>query len=598
MRRAAVLLAVCALAAAGAMRATWGQDPFDDPRTLAELRQLEEQVEQVTVKVRPAVVLLRAANGGGTGTGVIIRPDGLVATCGHVGMRPGRRITAVLADGTELTGRTLGQVNGPRIDCGLIQLDAGDRQLPSAPLGTTERLERGDWVVTLGYTQGPPDQPRPALARVGRVLRVSEEELLTDAAIDAGDSGGPAVNLQGEVLGLNSRCGKQPWENAATPINQLRSRMADLEKQTEAPPGERRRGRRPTDEDRRGAGTRFPSGASDDTRLGVQRLANLKPAVKDARMALLRVMVDGREVAYATAVDERGLAVTKASLLPAGAAVSIHTPDLKLHDAQVLAVDRESDVALLKVTEVEPGQIAAVKWAADAKLVPGTLLLTPRTLGDGPALGFLAIEVRESERDWSSTPYLGVRTVSAAPEELEAAEADAGVTIEQVVAETPAARAGLKAGQLLLAVNGTPLSGADALRRVLSKMKVGDDVTLTLVDGAERKTVKTTLAPRTSRPGQPVRGNTVTPVSGVSAGLGQVIAHDAIVEPAQCGGPVVDLDGRVVGMNIARYDRTATHAIPAARMEQLVESLRQKAISAASAPAPKALESAPPSAAQ
>jgi S1-C subfamily serine protease len=53
----------------------------------------------------------------------------------------------------------------------------------------------------------------------------------------------------------------------------------------------------------------------------------------------------------------------------------------------------------------------------------------------------------------------------------------------------------------------------------------------------------------------------MTPISAVSTGFGEVFAHDGIVWPEQCGGPVVDLDGNAVGLNVARYDRTATHAI-------------------------------------
>jgi serine protease Do len=69
----------------------------------------------------------------------------------------------------------------------------------------------------------------------------------------------------------------------------------------------------------------------------------------------------------------------------------------------------------------------------------------------------------------------------------------------------------------------------------------------------------------------------MTEISKLSSGFGAVVAHDGITRPEQMGGPVVDLEGRVVGMNIARYDRTATHAIPASRMTEIVKDLTERA---------------------
>jgi serine protease Do len=65
----------------------------------------------------------------------------------------------------------------------------------------------------------------------------------------------------------------------------------------------------------------------------------------------------------------------------------------------------------------------------------------------------------------------------------------------------------------------------------------------------------------------------MTPISEVSTGFGDVLAHDAIVWPEQCGGPVVDLDGHVVGLNIARFDRTATHALEAKAVAKAAEAI-------------------------
>jgi serine protease Do len=73
--------------------------------------------------------------------------------------------------------------------------------------------------------------------------------------------------------------------------------------------------------------------------------------------------------------------------------------------------------------------------------------------------------------------------------------------------------------------------------------------------------------------GGPSRGNTTTAISDISTGFGSVLAHDGIVWPEQCGGPIVNLDGQAIGLNIARFDRTATHALSAETVMDAVDKV-------------------------
>ncbi|MFO0963194.1 MAG: trypsin-like peptidase domain-containing protein [Phycisphaerales bacterium] len=565
-----------------------GQDPFDQLHTIDELRTLEKRVVETAARVRPAVVQLRLGGErrGGfastTGTGVVITPDGLVASCGHVGGRAGRKVEAVLADGTVLRGRTLGQANRGMLDCGLIQLETEGRDLESAPLGTSTGLAEGDWLIALGFTQGPPEEPRPALLRVGRVLRNDADELLFDAPIDAGDSGGPSFNLRGEVVALNSRCGRQPWENAATPVDRLRERIQDLHDGLD----ESLFALVDADEEE-SVHTNFTSGASPHGRLAVQRGVPLAEVASRAMQSTLRVVEGGDTVGYATVVDPSGLAVTKLSLLregATGARVSVETRDGTRREAEVVGRDPRLDLALLQVAG-EP--LPAVEWTGGTAPRPGEVLLSPRLGPNGPALGFAAIERRESDRAWDSMPYLGVRSEAATMEEIKTTGARSAIRVDEVVKGSAAEAAGLREGDLLVTLDGEPLGGRNGLRRAIAQREVGDTVSIEYVREGERATASATLA-RRADPDRPVRrGNTTTPISKVSTGFGVVLAHDANIWPEQCGGPVVDLDGKVVGINIARFDRTATHALPAERVRAAVESMRTAAVSAPTRPTAK-----------
>jgi serine protease Do len=566
IRLVAILLAV--VAPSGAWVAEGPAGPPTRPDTVEELRQLEQRLTEIAERTRPAVVLLQIRERGGSsnGTGVVISSDGLVATCGHVGERAGRRVTATLPDGRRLSGRTLGQANDGALDCGLIQLDVEGEPLPTVPLGTSAAIEPGEWVVSLGYTQGPPAEPRPAFVRAGRITRASDREILFDAPIDAGDSGGPIVNLRGEVVGINSRCGRQPWENAATPVDRLRERHAEfrdgLDEADMAPP--LRVG---------GSGdgwTSFARGGDDLGRLSVQRSAPLAEICMGAERSVLQVRSQNQVVALATVVDANGHAVTKRSELPRRGTLSVRDHRGEDRAARVVAEDRRMDLALLEVGgEPLPG----IEWGPGT-VQAGQVLVSPRPGTSGPALGFASIERRESERDWRMGAFLGVQTEPVSRSEATESGVESAVRVVTVVEGGAAEEAGLRPGDLLVTLDAQPLSGREGLRRRIMDRDPGDVVTIVLLRDGERREASATLRPRPEREGGTAqRGNTRTEISTVSTGFGEVFAHDAIIRPEQCGGPVLSLDGLAQGLNVARYDRTSTHVLDAIRVQAAVRRM-------------------------
>jgi putative serine protease PepD len=159
--------------------------------------------------VSPSVVAIevRTSQGAAAGSGVVISADGLIVTNAHV-----------VADATAITIRDgSGQTHGadlvgssPKNDIALVrQRDAKD--LKPATLGTSGALHVGDEVVAIGNAYDLGDSPtvtKGIISAKGRTLDTGEvklENLLqTDAAINHGNSGGPLLNLAGEVIGINS----------------------------------------------------------------------------------------------------------------------------------------------------------------------------------------------------------------------------------------------------------------------------------------------------------------------------------------------------------------------------------------------------------
>ncbi|HEX8916718.1 MAG TPA: trypsin-like peptidase domain-containing protein [Humisphaera sp.] len=185
------------------------------PKSADDLKAIEARVAEITKKVMPAVVGIQA--NGGQGSGVIITSDGYVLTAGHVSGSPNQDVTLILADGRRVKARTLG-VN-KTIDSGLIKITEPG-EWPAAEIGESGKLKKGEWVIALGHPGGY-RRDRPPVLRLGKVLNNPgiNDFLTTDCTLVGGDSGGPLFDLEGRVVGINSRIGPSTLNNMHTPVD-------------------------------------------------------------------------------------------------------------------------------------------------------------------------------------------------------------------------------------------------------------------------------------------------------------------------------------------------------------------------------------------
>jgi serine protease Do len=157
-----------------------------------------------------------------SGSGVIIDPSGVILTNNHV-VSGGGKITVKLHDGREFVATEV--KTDPNTDVAVIKIKTTG-SLPFAELGNSDAMQIGDWVLALGQPFGLQDTVTAGIISAkdrGIGMMRHEEFIQTDAAINPGNSGGPLVNLQGEVIGINtaisSRSGGFEGIGFAVPVN-------------------------------------------------------------------------------------------------------------------------------------------------------------------------------------------------------------------------------------------------------------------------------------------------------------------------------------------------------------------------------------------
>ncbi|MCF6227956.1 MAG: PDZ domain-containing protein, partial [Planctomycetes bacterium] len=155
---------------------------------------------------------------------------------------------------------------------------------------------------------------------------------------------------------------------------------------------------------------------------------------------------------------------------------------------------------------------------------------------------------------------------------------DGGIEIGAVKDGSPAELAGISSGEQLLKIDGKELTKQRDLDNAVKACKIGDKVILTLKRDGTEVEIEVELSEQDAPPPPPGRGrpNVKGPINDRYTHFGKVIQHDGVTLPNQQGGPIYDLHGNVIGLNIARADRTRTFALSTAQIALIVQELMAK----------------------
>jgi serine protease Do len=291
-------------------------------------------------------------------------------------------------------------------------------------------------------------------------------------------------------------------------------------------------------------------------------LAAFREVVATSANSTVQVYCDKVSASLGTIVDPAGYIVTKASELEGKIECQLNSPG-KRYEATVVGRDQVLDLAVLKI---DAKDLPVIAWSEGESPAVGSWLVTPGLSRDPLAIGVLSVSPRR---------------IAAPPGALgiELTDPDNPTKIIGVRSNSPAQKAGMEAGDVILKVNGKVVTTNQELVLTIRSYQPGEKVELLIKRGDQELTktaVLGTLAKLFHEDGEDraeFQNQLGGQLSERRGGFPSVIQHDTVLKPSECGGPLVDLDGKAVGINIARAGRVETFALPSSVVREAVKKM-------------------------
>lgn len=295
-----------------------------------------------------------------------------------------------------------------------------------------------------------------------------------------------------------------------------------------------------------------------------------RPVIEEARQATVQIRCNRTRVALGGVVGPDGWVLTKASRLDGP--VTCRLIDGRELDARIVGIDSEYDLAMLKIDAkqltyfnlTEPKEVAkqasdiskAISSSADTE--DGDWIATVGASLNPVAVGVVSVGPRSIPR---RPGFLGI-----ARDEAHEVSKAVGVKISDVTEKSGADKAGMQPGDIIIQIDSQPIEGMPKLQQIIQSHYPGDRISVVINRGEQELTLSAVLADWAPSNAMAMRASYQNNLGSVlsirRAGFRGVLQHDTVLKPRDCGGPLVDLDGELVGFNIARAGRTESYALP------------------------------------
>jgi serine protease Do len=297
-------------------------------------------------------------------------------------------------------------------------------------------------------------------------------------------------------------------------------------------------------------------GSSEYLRSNPKFVETFRDIVKAPSLSVVRVQCDGKDICLGTVVGADGWILAKAHDLTGKITCKlIGGSDV---EAKLVGIHEQHDLAMLKIAA---NNLRAIQFA-DSKNTKVASWVASVGLGiDAVAVGVVSVPTRKVHE-----AYLGVL----------ADESSQGLIVLNIAQKSAAFKAGLRPKDIILHVNSQKINDADQFQQILSGFMPGDAIALNIKRGDSVHEIKAILQSREQAGDfrSEFQNRLGSDLSTRRSGYAVILQHDSILKPTDCGGPLVDLQGRVIGINISRAGRVDSLAIPAEVVQSLIADLK------------------------
>ena len=290
-------------------------------------------------------------------------------------------------------------------------------------------------------------------------------------------------------------------------------------------------------------------------------LKGLNRATERAAASTVRFVSGTTDLTLGAIVREDGMVITKASEIENADPLVCLIPGRGRVAAHILKIDHANDVALV---QVDTRGLSPIEWSAHQPL-PGSFLLTPNEQNEVVSLGTYSAVGRSLRQGRRAFLGVGPRTV------------EGGVQIDLIEPDSAAHRAGLRVGDIITRLADVPMRDVTELVNTIRQHSPGDAVVIEYLREGQAQRTTAVLAGQHFSGARAARFKMMARLGAIPSrradGFSFAFQHDSPLLPEQCGGPITDLHGNVVGLNIARNNRAASYAIPSSHVKTIVDEL-------------------------
>ncbi len=298
-------------------------------------------------------------------------------------------------------------------------------------------------------------------------------------------------------------------------------------------------------------------------------LSQISRPVISASVSTVAIYSGDRQIVLGTVVKSDGYILTKASEVETRENLKCHLSDGRKLEMKMIRSDSKNDLAVMKI---EAEGLPVINWS-DTKLKTGSFVLTPNVNGQVITLGSYSVVPHSTAAGQQA--FLGVLPETTTQ----------GVRVSDIKPGSASYNAGLRDGDVLTKLADVQIKDVAALVKTIRDRRPGDQVAIEFLRDGTQSTTTAVLAGRSVSGELAARFKMMNRLGAIPSrrndNFPNVFQHDSPIFPETCGGPITDLDGNVIGINIARHGRAATYAIPSDHVQTLLKDLLRSNVASA-----------------